>query len=113
MYAIGSEQYRLLICDNYAHVVTSARVSLNGSCRVSGHSRLLQKGLQIPDGINVSQDRRWIVISNHVTGHLLVYRNDRRLHLDSDPVAVLRGMDCPHGVRFADRDQKRIVVDSA
>jgi len=112
-YKTGEGRYRLLICNNYAHVVTEAEVRLNGACSVRRHRTLLRKRLEIPDGICVSADRQWIVVSNHVPGTLFVYRNTPDLGVSSDPVAELHGMDCPHGVRFADRDRKIIVVDSA
>ena len=112
-YRTGKDRYRLLICNNYVHVVTEAEVRLNGSCSVRRHRTLLRKGLEIPDGIGVSASREWLVVSNHVPGTLLVYKNTPDLGASSDPVAELHGMDCPHGVRFADRDRKIIVVDSA
>jgi hypothetical protein len=112
-YETGEGRYRLLICNNYAHVVTEAEVRLNGAFSVRKHRTLLRKGLEIPDGICVSASRQWMVISNHVPGTLLVYKNTPDLGVSSDPVAELRGMDCPHGVRFTDRDRKIIVVDSA
>lgn len=112
-YKTAEGRYRLLICNNYADVVTEAEVRLNGSLSVRKHRVLLRKGLEIPDGICVSADRRWIAVSNHVPGTLHIYRNTPDLGVSSDPVAELHGMDCPHGVRFAEGDRKIIVVDSA
>jgi hypothetical protein len=112
-YKTGEGRYRLLICNNYADVVTEAEVRLNGSLSVRKHRVLLRKSLQIPDGICVSADRRWIAVSNHVPGTLYIYRNTPDLGVSSDPVAELRGMDCPHGVRFTDDGRKIVVVDSA
>jgi len=112
-YKTGGNRYRLLICNNYAHVVTEAEVRSDGAFSVSRHRTLLRKGLEIPDGICVSANRQWIVVSNHVPGTLLVYKNAPDLGVSSEPVAELRGMVCPHGVRFVDRDRKIIVVDSA
>jgi len=111
-YGIGENQFRLLICNNYVHVVTEARISLNGSLKVRKHRLLLQKSLDIPDGICVSADRQWLVISNHMTHSLFVYENKPGLGIDSDPVTELRGMKFPHGVRFAAEDRYIIVVDS-
>jgi len=112
-YKTSAGWYCLLICNNYAHVVTEAEVRINGAFSVRKHRTLLSKGLEIPDGICVSASQQWIVISNHVPGTLLVYKNTPDLGCSSDPVAELHGMDCPHGVHFTDQDQKIIVVDSA
>jgi len=112
-YGTGGDCYRLLICNNYVHAVTEAEVRLNGSCSVRKHRVLLKKYLEIPDGINVSANRKWIAVSNHVTGSLFVYRNGPALGIDSEPVAELHGMDCPHGVRFTADDRRIIVVDAA
>jgi hypothetical protein len=112
-YPMGWGVYRVLICNNYAHHVTSARIIPAARHLVWGHQILLEKSLEIPDGINVSENRKWIVVSNHVSGTLFMYENQYNLGRRSEPVAVLHGMDCPHGVRFTDNDQKLIVVDSA
>jgi len=112
-YHIGKGVYRLLICNNYGHTVTTAYVFMKPRCMVLGHHVLLEKALEIPDGVCVSSDQKWIAISNHIPSKLLIYPNRPTLHRRSDPVAVLHGMDCPHGVRFFENDQKIIVVDSA
>jgi len=113
VYPIGKGRYRLLICDNYAHVVTSAVLDKKHNFRVSGHKVLLAKSLEIPDGVCISADRRWIAISNHVPGTAFIYANEPDLGRESDPVATLLGMDCPHAIRFVEQDQKIIVADAA
>ena len=113
VYPIGQNSYRLLICDNYAHVVTSARLNKKHNFRVSGHKVLLAKSLEIPDGVCVSKDKRWIAVSNHMPGTVFIYANESALGPESDPVAILLGMDCPHAIRFVEQDQKIIVADAA
>jgi hypothetical protein len=113
VYPIGKGIYRLLICDNYAHVVTSALLNKKHNFRVSGHNVLLAKSLEIPDGVCVSQDQKWIAVSNHMPGTVFIYANEPDLNPESDPVATLLGMDCPHGIRFVEQDQKIIVADAA
>jgi hypothetical protein len=110
---VGLGVYRLLICNNYAHHVTCAYIVPGAGHFVWRHHVLLDKALEIPDGINVSVNRKWIVVSNHIPGTLFIYENRYGLGRHSEPVAVLHGMDCPHGVRFTQNDQKLIVVDSA
>ncbi len=112
-YPCADGEHQLIICDNYSHVVTHARLDACRYFKVREHQVLLAKDLEIPDGVEVSANRRWIAISNHVPGTILVYRNDAALNRDSVPVAVLHGMDCPHGIRFAEKDRKILCVDSA
>lgn len=113
VYPIGKDGYRLVICDNYAHVVTSALLDKKHNFRVSRHKVLLAKSLEIPDGVCVSQDKRWIAVSNHMPGTVFIYANESDLGPESDPVATLLGMDCPHAIRFVEQDQKIIVADAA
>jgi len=113
VYPIGKGFYRLLICDNYAHVVTSALLNKKHNFRVSGHKVLLAKSLEIPDGVCFSSDKKWIAVSNHMPGTVFIYANEPDLNPESDPVATLLGMDCPHAIRFVEQDQKIIIADAA
>jgi len=113
VYPIGKDSYRLVICDNYAHVVTAALLNKKHNFRVSRHKVLLAKSLEIPDGVCVSTNKRWIAVSNHMPGTVFIYANEPGLNPESDPVATLLGMDCPHAIRFVEQDQKIIVADAA
>jgi len=109
----GSGRHRLIICDNYANQVTSLTLTPRGKYRVRWHRVLLEKNLYIPDGVSVSADCAWLAVSNHVPGTIFIYPNLRRLHRWSKPVAVLHGMDCPHGIRFSADARHILTVDAA
>ena len=109
----GRSGHRLIICDNYANQVTSLTLTPRGKFRIRRHRILLEKDLWIPDGVAVSPDRAWLAISNHVPGTIFIYRNVRRLGRRSKPVAVLQGMDCPHGIRFSADSRHILTVDAA
>jgi len=113
VYAISKDKYRLLICDNYAHAVTVTHLTARNRLSAGKNRVLLDKGLDVPDGISVSASRRWIAVSNHTPGTVFIYANTRELDNKTDPVAILAGMDCPHGLRFARQDQMIVVADAA
>lgn len=87
----GGDRYGIVVCNNYAHTVTRHRL-LWGSRRAVKKSRIIAAaGLSIPDGVAVSPTRRWIAISNHVTGSVLMYRNRKGLGPDAAAAGELRG----------------------
>jgi hypothetical protein len=113
VYSTGESGHRLLICDNYAHVVTTVQVTTGNGLRTDRNRILTAKGLDIPDGISVSTDRKWIAVSNHTPGTVFIYANTAKLNRRTEPVAVLHGMDCPHGLRFTRQDRMIVIADAA
>jgi len=105
--------FDLLVCNNYAHVVTSHRLDTTRAMRVRNQGILLQRGLAIPDGISISADQRWIAVSNHACGNVFVYARTPKLDCATDPDAILTGIDCPHGLRFASDGRHLLVADAA
>ena len=68
---------------------------------------IARKWLDVPDGVAVSANGRWLAVSNHEVGVVFVYDYEQ-LGEDAEPVAVLRGATYPHGVRFTHDD--RVIV---
>ncbi len=99
-YEIAANHYRLLVCNNNWNAITAHRVSLGRSPKIRNEGVLIENRLRIPDGVSISGDGAWIAISNHVDGEVLVYKNTASLDRGDPPAACLRGMVCPHGVRF-------------
>lgn len=107
----GRDRYGIIVCNNYAHHVTRHRLEW-GTRRAVTRNQVIAAGLSIPDGVAVSPTRRWIAISNHVTGSVLMYRNGKGLGPDAKPAGELRGAGYPHGVRFADDGRIVLVADA-
>lgn len=103
----------VLVCNNFTHVVTSHSLEMKGRFRIRNKGVRLQQGLDIPDGISISTNLKWISVSNHGTGTVNVYANTAVTHRLSEPAGVCRGIDCPHGVRFAGNDRYLIVAAAA
>jgi len=105
--------FDLLVCNNFANVVTSHRLDTTRRMRVENNGVLLQRGLEIPDGVSISADRRWVAVSNHASGNVFIYARTPSLGRASDPDAVLTGIVCPHGLRFAAHGRQLFVADAA
>jgi hypothetical protein len=110
-YELAPNRYRLLVCNNHWNAITAHRVSLGRSVEIHNEGVLIENRLKIPDGVSISRDGAWIAVSNHVDGEVLVYGNAASLHRRTPPAASLRGLVCPHGVRFTS-DGRILVADA-
>ncbi len=106
----------ILVCNNYVHHVTQHLLSYipdQNKYETISSSIMLDRNLQIPDGITKSPDGCWIAVSNHNTHEVYVYDASKRLDPKSMPSAILQGMSYPHGVRFFQNGRVLIVTDGA
>ena len=99
-YELGNGRYRVLICSDQWHFVTSHVIQIGDRFRLINEGVSIEAGLNIPDGICLSSDNRWIAISNHVDGQVVIYENEKDLNRKTHPVARLDGPICPHGLAF-------------
>ena len=111
-YKLGDNRYRALICNNHWHFISSHIIEPGNAARIENQGTLIQKALKIPDGVSISHDAAWIAISNHVDGEILIYENTAELDRKTEATAVLKGIVCPHGVRFSP-DGKVLVADAS
>ncbi len=101
--------HELLAVHNWANAITGNQVASDGTL-VEGDV-VLRRWLDLPDGLALSSDGRWLAVSNHNTHDVLVFER-AGLHADSDPVGVLRGVGYPHGLRFVLDDRLLLVADA-
>jgi DNA-binding beta-propeller fold protein YncE len=73
----------------------------------------VRNGINIPDGIAVSRDGRWVAVSSHGTRDVKVYDAAGQLGGDAEPAGVLRHANYPHGLRFTADDRHIVVADAA
>jgi DNA-binding beta-propeller fold protein YncE len=109
--AADGEQRELLICNNFGHSVTRHRTGGPGGA-ITDEGPLLLQWLNLPDGICVSDDRRWIAVSNHNTHNVLLYEWSERVSVASKPDGVLRGLYFPHGLRFTADGRHLLAADA-
>jgi WD40 repeat protein len=112
-YPLGSRRHRILTCNNYINTVSSHEIRIGEAPRFHKGFNLLSKNLKVPDGISISNDRRWIIVSNHIDGQVFVYENTPELGEQSEPVGILVGAVCPHGLRFSPDGRHIVVADAA
>ena len=104
--------YEVVVCNNYANTVSRHLVDDRDRHRVLGSEVLLAEGLDIPDGVSVSGDRRWLAVSNHNTHSVLLFRCSPDLAPDSPARGELRGVAYPHGLRFTEDGRHLVVADA-
>lgn len=102
----------LLVCNNYKHRVTRHRLDPARGHRAVSHEILLRRGLEVPDGIAVSPDSRWLAVSSHGTHDVKVYDASASLNRNTEPVATLPGANYPHGLRFTPDGAHLLVADA-
>ena len=109
---VGDDGCEVLICNNDGHTVTRHLLDCDAGRAVRHSEILLQKYLDIPDGVSVSPDRRWIAVSNHATHHVLLYQNSPALSANAEPDGILRQASYPHGLRFSADGRHLFVADA-
>jgi len=109
---VDDDACEVLICNNGGHTVTRHRVGGDAGRSLRHSEILLQKFLDIPDGVSLSPDRRWIAVSNHTTHNVLLYEHSPTLSADAEPDGILRRVAYPHGVRFSADGRHLFVADA-
>ena len=103
---------RLLVCNNYAHTVTSHQLGAAPGYRPLWHGTALAADLDVPDGVAVAPAGPWVAVSNHMTHSVYLYdtrsRFGRRRRADGE----LHGLQYPHGLRFSADGRHLLVADA-
>jgi DNA-binding beta-propeller fold protein YncE len=102
----------VLICNNDGHTITRHLWDRDAEGALRNSEILLHKYLNVPDGVTVSRDRRWIALSNHNTHNVLLYENSPALNPEAEPGGILRGVNYPHGLRFSADGRHLFVADA-
>ena len=102
----------LLVCNNYIHRVTRHVVDPATGFRVKKNGVLLERSLNIPDGIAISHDGQWIAVSNHGTNEVKLFDASAPLGPYTVPAGVLTDVGFPHGLRFTPDDRHLLVADA-
>lgn len=111
---LGSDAVRpeILVCNNSGNNVTRHVLDRGAGYAPLGGETLLEQGLDIPDGIAASRDRRWIAVSNHNGYCVMLYENRSGLDRHVGPDALLRGPHAPHALRFSPDGRMLFVADA-
>lgn len=113
-YQLSENRYRIFVCNNHSHLVTSHIVDFNDDAVKFEHEGVrMKRTLRIPDGISISPDQKWLAVSNHVHGQAAIFENTPNLNKKTEPANVLEGSVCPHGLRFSPDGKMLYVADAA
>lgn len=112
VYNLGLGLYEAIFCSNDGHYVSAHILDESKQFALQSSIILLEKGLNVPDGVALSDDRRWIGVSNHDNHSVYVYPNHSLLDKHADPSATLNGPMYPHGIIFYNDDHYIFVADA-
>jgi DNA-binding beta-propeller fold protein YncE len=102
----------IVICNNTGNTVTRHLLATDAEYVAVSSDVLLRKWLDIPDGVAVSPDGRWMAVSNHETHCVLLYERGPSLNEHSDPDGILHRVHYPHGLRFSADGRHLFVADA-
>lgn len=109
----GNGDLDAFICNNDGHTISRHRLTGRGGAATLAHEdALLDRFLDVPDGVAASDDGRWLAVSNHGTHSVLVYERSAALGAESEPAAMLRRVCFPHGLSFTPDGRYLIVADA-
>ncbi|PHS71054.1 MAG: hypothetical protein COB23_02005 [Methylophaga sp.] len=111
-YQIGENSYRLLVLNNYLHTIVGFDIKISEKIQIKNRGVLIKKGLDIPDGISISPNKKWAAVSNHYTGSVLIYRLSPFLNRFTSAAGTLIDIAYPHGLRFSADGKKLFVADA-
>jgi hypothetical protein len=112
VYNFGAGLYEALFCSNDGHYVSAHILDESKKFAIQSSIILLQKDLNVPDGVAVSNDKKWIGVSNHDKHNIFIYPNHNQLDKHTDPSAILSGPMYPHGIIFFNDDHYIFVADA-
>ena len=107
----SGEGQEVWICNNFSNDVTRLVRTESGNLADSP-SIVIKKWLDVPDGIAVSEDSRWIAVSNHNTHSVLLFRNGPTLSGETNPIGLLQDVSYPHGLSFTADSRFLLIADA-
>jgi hypothetical protein len=107
--ALEAGGHELLACNNWGDTIT--RHPLVSDRSGASGEVVARRWLDLPDGLALSHDGRWLAVSNHNAHAVFVYEYPTAGD-DAEPVGILRGVRYPHGLRFVEDDRCLLVADA-
>ncbi len=102
----------ILACNTFHNRVSCHPLSSNRLVDRLRSRIMLAEGLETPDGVAVSPDKRFIAISNHDQHCVSIFARNGKLGPKSRAVGTLSGMKYPHGLRFSPDGRQVYVADA-
>ena len=110
---ISKNQFEILVCNNYAHMISRHELDMRKGFSIKNQSVYLKARLDVPDGVVHSSSGRFIGVSNHNGKCVHIYDRRKTLNAASLPSGTLTGLGYPHGLRFSEDERFLFVADAA
>lgn len=104
--------FDILVCNTFAKRVSSHRINLGGPAYFARGGIEAAAGLDIPDGIAVSPDKRYMAISNHNNHCVSIFDLTAPTGPSAKIAGTLAGISYPHGLRFSPDGKTLYVTDA-
>ena len=102
----------ILACNTFHNRVSCHPLGSNRLVDLLQSRILLADSLEVPDGVAVSSDKRYIAISNHNRHCVLIFDRSETLGPKSKEAGTLTGVTYPHGLRFSPDGRHLYVADA-
>jgi DNA-binding beta-propeller fold protein YncE len=109
---VSRRRIDLFVCHTFGNQLSQHLLYSFAGRWIGRHRRALERGLNVPDGIAISADGRWLAISNHRTHSVLMFDASRRLSANTRKLGELLGAGYPHGIRFSPDGRTLYVADA-
>ena len=114
--ALPESERKVLLDDTFAYEDALRKNGhvLDGKAgyRLARKEVFLRRGLDIPDGIALSHDGRWMAVSSHGTHDIKLFAASPTLGPGTEPAGTLTGAGYPHGLQFTADDAYLLVADA-
>ncbi len=104
--------YDIHACNTFAKRVSSHRIRLGGILKFTRGRIAASAGLDVPDGITVSPDKRFMAVSNHNNHCVSIFDLTAPVGPAAKIAGTLKGISYPHGLRFSPDGKSLYVADA-
>lgn len=104
--------YDVYACNTFHNRVSSHRIRTGGIDPIPRGRIVASGGLDIPDGVAVSPDKRYLAISNHNFHCVSIFDLNEKQGPDAKIVGTLSGPSYPHGLRFSPDGKSLYAADA-
>ena len=99
-------------CNTFGRRVSSHRIKRGGWPLFTSGRVVAESGLDIPDGIAISPDKRFIAVSNHNNQCVSIFDLNNPTGPEAKIAGTLSGLSYPHGLRFSPDGKSLYVADA-
>lgn len=108
----SEKAFDILVCNTFAKRVSTHRIKPGGLPLFTNGRVVAENGLDVPDGIAVSPDKRFMAVSNHNNHCVSIFDLTAPTGPSAKITGTLTGPTYPHGLRFSPDGRSLYVADA-